>query len=219
MFTEVESAIVYVKESLLSTRRPGMKKLINHMEEQGFFEAPCSGGNHLCCKHGLVVHTANVIENSLKLGKTLLSKEEFKGMKNSIIICAGLHDLGKMGQGGRPFYVENIVKDGRPTKANPEQRFKQSETKPFMQNKENEHIEHCFRSIMEAYRYIDLSEEEIHAILCHDGLYGSVKYDIMGHETKLQTIIHWGDFWVAQFEEPKFLTGNPESIDEEFEME
>ena len=37
----------YVVDHLLSTKREGMEDLIAYMEEIGFFEAPCSGGNHL----------------------------------------------------------------------------------------------------------------------------------------------------------------------------
>lgn len=43
----------YVVDHLLSTKREGMEDLIAYMEEIGFFEAPCSGGNHLACQFGL----------------------------------------------------------------------------------------------------------------------------------------------------------------------
>ena len=48
----------YVIKKLKSTKRAGISDLIEHMEEIGFFTAPASGGNHLCCEGGLVVHTA-----------------------------------------------------------------------------------------------------------------------------------------------------------------
>lgn len=50
-----------------------------------------------------------------------------------------------------------------------------------------------------AARYIDLTEEEEHAIFYHDGAYGSLAYDLKGHEEPVQTIIHFADFWAAQF--------------------
>lgn len=219
MFDEVENSIEYVKSSLRSTGRAGIEELITYMEKQGFFEAPCSGGNHLCCKYGLVVHSANVLRNAQKIAQVLLTPDEYEELYDSIVIVASLHDVGKAGQNGNSFYVENLVKDGRPTKSKPEQQYKISETKPFMQNKELMHVEHCFRSAIVVQQYIQLTEMEQHAILCHDGLYGSMKYDLMGHETKLQQIVHWADFYAAHFEEPKYLTGNPNSDDEEFEME
>ena len=39
----------FVVDHLLSTKREGMEDLIDYMEQIGFFEAPCSGGNHLAC--------------------------------------------------------------------------------------------------------------------------------------------------------------------------
>lgn len=214
-----KNSIDYVKNSLLATGRKGMESLIVYMENQGFFEAPCSGGNHLCCKYGLVVHSANVLRNALKIAETLLLPDEFESLYDSIVISASLHDVGKAGQKLVPYYVENIVKDGRPTKTNPVQKYKQSDTKPFMQNKDLLHIEHCIRSVVVVQQFIELSELEQHAILYHDSLYGPLKYEVVGHETKLQQIIHYADFWASHFEETKNLTGTPDSEDEEFEME
>lgn len=219
MLEIVENSINYIKNSLLATNRAGMSNLIEYMEAQGFFEAPCSGGNHLCCKHGLAVHSANVLRNALKIAETLLTPDEFESLYDSIVISATLHDLGKAGQKQVPYYIENIVKDGRPTKANPVQKYRQSDSKPFMQNKDLLHIEHCIRSVVIVQQFIELSELEQHAILYHDSLYGPLKYEIVGHETKLQQIIHYADFWASHFEETKNLTGTPDSEDDEFEME
>lgn len=44
----------FVVDKLRSTNREGMEDLLNYMTECGFFDAPCSGGNHLCCQYGLV---------------------------------------------------------------------------------------------------------------------------------------------------------------------
>ena len=37
-----------IKELLLSTNRGGMEDLLEIMEEEGFFTAPCSRAYHLC---------------------------------------------------------------------------------------------------------------------------------------------------------------------------
>ena len=194
----------YVIKNLKATRRKGMNKLLDHMEDIGFFTAACSGGNHLACECGLVVHTANVMQMAEKLGKVFLG-EKFPEMRNSIRISAGLHDLGKCGQFGKAYYVENWIKDGRPTKANPEQRYKLSESKPYEVNKELLHVDHPIRSIVEASQYIELTEEEYFAILYHDGLYGSMAYELKGKERPLQTLLHFADYWCAQFVEEKTL--------------
>lgn len=195
----------YVRKSLKATKRPGITDLLEHMEEVGFFTAACSGGNHLCCDGGLVVHTANVMRMAEKLGKVFFGPEKFKEMRDSIRISAGLHDLGKCGQFGKRYYIENMIKDGRPTKANPEQRYKRSESKPFEQNKDLLHVDHPIRSVIEATLYIELTEEEQFAILYHDGLYGSLAYELKGKERPLQTLLHFADYWSAQFVEGKTL--------------
>ena len=200
----IKDSTDYVIKSLKATRRKGMSKLLNHMEDIGFFTAACSGGNHLACECGLVVHTANVMRMAEKLGMVFFP-EKFKEMKNSIRISAGLHDLGKCGQFGKAYYVENWIKDGRPTKANPEQRYKLSESKPYEVNKELLHVDHPIRSIVEASQYIELTEEEYFAILYHDGLYGSMAYELKGKERPLQTLLHFADYWCAQFVEEKTL--------------
>lgn len=199
----VKESSDYVRKTLKATKRAGIEDLLEHMEEIGFFTAACSGGNHLCCDSGLVVHTANVMKLADKLGKVLLGPEKFKEMRNSIRIAAGLHDLGKCGQFGKKYYVENMVKDGRPTKAEPEQKYKRSDSKPFMQNKDLLHVDHPIRSVIEATLYIELTEEEQFAILYHDGLYGSLAYELKGKERPMQTLLHFADYWSAQFEEGK----------------
>ncbi len=187
-------------ELLLSTQRAGMDKLIDWMENNGFFTSPCSGGNHLAKEGGLVEHSLNVLcimqDMSFLLcdGPEILSKEQ----QDSIIICALLHDLGKCGDYGKPGYVPNMIKDGRPTKAEPEQKYKQSETKPFEVNKELIPVDHEIRSVKIASKFIDLTEEEELAILWHNGLYGNFKYQIQGKETPLYLLLHFADMWASR---------------------
>ena len=56
--------------------------------------------------------------------------------------------------------------------------------------------------------YIDLTEEEQHAILYHNGLYGPLKYEIQGNETPLYMIIHFADLWASRVVEGKFKDEN-----------
>lgn len=194
----------YVVDTLLETKREGMEELVDYMEEIGFFNAPCSGGNHLACEFGLVQHTRNVMIQAENIGYALLGKEKYSEIHDSVMIVAALHDLGKCGQFGKQYYVSNMIKDGRPTKANPEQKYKISDTKPFEINKDLLKVDHCIRSIALATLYIDLTEEEQHAILYHDGLYGALKYEIVGNETPLYMILHWADMWSSRVIETKY---------------
>lgn len=197
---------------LMSTEREGMGNLIAWMERNGFFEAPCSGGHHLAKEGGLLEHSMNVLnvlqDMSFLLctGPAGLTEEQ----QDSIILCALLHDLGKCGDHGKPGYVPNMVKDGRPTKAEPEQKYKQSESKPFEVNKDLIPVDHEIRSVKIASKYIELTEEEELAILWHNGLYGNFKYQIQGKETPLYLLLHFADMWASRIVEAKKEEEQPE---------
>lgn len=186
-------------ESLKKTEREGIEDLIDLMEEIGFFKAPASGGNHCFGEGGLAEHSLNVMHTAEKISVGLLgSKNITDEIRNSIVIAALLHDLGKCGDHGKPMYVFNMIKDGRPTKAEPEQKYKQSESKPWKRNLQLLPIDHATRSIKLATLCIDLTEEEEFAIRYHDGLYETANYGVKGHETQLYMILHWSDMWSSR---------------------
>lgn len=177
----------YVVDHLLATKREGMEDLIAYMEDCGFFSAPCSGGYHLACEFGLVHHTKHVMIIAENIGYALLGKNKYEGIRESVIIAAALHDLGKMGQFEKPNYVPNVLKGGKP-----------SDTKPFKTNPDLMYVDHEIRSVAIASMFIDLTEEEQFAILYHNGLYGPLKYSLQGKETPLFMIIHWADMWASR---------------------
>lgn len=195
MNTETREKIINL---LMSTGRDGMSNLVQWMDDNGFFTAPCSGGNHLAKEGGLAEHSLNVLDlmDDIYSGGKL--DEDAKISADSVIICALLHDLGKCGDYGKPGYVPNMVKDGRPTKAEPEQKYKQSESKPFEVNKELTPIDHEVRSVKIASKFIELTEEEELAILWHNGLYGTFKYQIQNKETPLYLLLHFADMWASR---------------------
>lgn len=177
-----------IKQSLMKTGREGMEDLIDFMDEVGFFTAPCSGGNHLCKEGGLAEHSMNVMFTAEKLSVSLFGGKNITDeMRNSIVIAALLHDLGKVGDFEKQLYIPNILKSG-----------KQSDAKPFMRNKALSNVPHAIRSIKLATLYIDLTEDEEWAILTHDGLYDFMKYEMTGHETWLSLLIHWADMWSSK---------------------
>lgn len=182
---------------LRSTRREGIDDLILAMHEGGFFTAPCSGKYHLAEDGGLAAHSLNVYRTMCAMSNALAPEMFYE----DLIIPALLHDLGKMGQFGKPNYVVNMIKDGRPTKAEPEQKYKQSEAEPFKTNPDLMYIGHEVRSVAIASRYINLTEEEQSAILFHNGLYGSFKYEIQGKEFPLYMLLHFSDMWVSRVTE------------------
>ena len=195
-----------IKELLLSTKREGIENLIKHMEEQGFFKAPCSTQYHLSKEEGLAEHSCNVLEIAFEIARVLYPEIP----RDSLIICSLLHDIGKMGQYNKPNYVPNMLK-GRATKANSNPEPYQSTAKPYISNPELLHVDHEVRALSIISKFIDLTEEEQQAILWHNGLYGSFKYQIQGNETPLYLILHYADMWASRVVETK------ESVIEETE--
>lgn len=170
---------------LRSTKRPGIEKLLEYMEKNGFYTSPCSGGNHLAEDGGLAKHSLNVYEYMYKFREAVRSVTPEDEIE--LIICALLHDLGKMGQFEKAGYVENILKSG-----------KRSESKPFEVNKELIYIPHEVRSVAIATQFIPLTEEEQFAILMHNGMYGDFKYCLKGRETPLYLLLHFADMWCSR---------------------
>ena len=181
---------------LLSTKRDGMASLLAWMEINGFFTSPCSTQHHLSCEGGLAEHSLNVWNLMTDMADTLLSEEKRKEMYQSIIICSLLHDIGKAGQFGKPGYVENYLskrdKDGNPIR---------SEAKPYVANAELLNVPHEIRALAIISKFIDLTEEEQFAILYHNGLYGDLKFQISGKETKLYMLLHFADMWASRVTE------------------
>lgn len=186
-----------IKELLLSTKREGIENLIKHMEEQGFFKAPCSTQYHLSKEGGLAEHSLNVYKQANIFAATCLDPDDYDKMHDSIVITALLHDIGKMGQFNKTNYVPNMLK-GRATKANPNPEPYQSTAKPYISNPELLYVDHEVRALSIISKFIDLTEEEQQAILWHNGLYGSFKYQIQGNETPLYLILHYADMWASR---------------------
>lgn len=173
---------------LRQTKREGIEDLINAMETGGFFDAPCSGQYHLAEEGGLAKHSLNVYTVMTHLTDTLAMGDI---ADETIIITAILHDLGKMGDYGKPNYVENVLK----------KTGKRSESKPFETNKALCYVPHEIRSAIIAERYIKLAEEEEHAIIYHNGMYSDLKYSFQGHETRLDLLLHFADMWCSRVTE------------------
>lgn len=196
----VENAVkAEIVDTLKKTGREGIGDLIAYMEEAGFFTAPASGGNHSFGDGGLAEHSLNVLHIAEKFSVVLFGGKEITDeIRNSVVIAALLHDLGKCGDYGKQMYVPNMIKDGRPTQKEPEQKYKQSEAKPWKRNPGLLPLDHATRSIKLATLFIDLTEDEEFAIRYHDGLYETANYGVKGHETQLYMILHWADMWSSR---------------------
>lgn len=180
---EIKEKIEYF---LRQTKRDGIEDLLKYMDKAGFYTAPASTKYHGAVEGALALHSLIVCNVALDLAAAWCSNEWLEYNRASLIICALLHDLGKAGQFNKPLYVDNILKKGR------------SEAQPFKINDELMTLDHEIVSVIEASKYIELTEDEQRAIAWHNGLYGAFKYQIPGKETRLYMIIHFADLWASR---------------------
>ena len=180
-----------IEKLLKATKREGIEDLCTWMEASGFYTAPASSLYHSVEEGGLAQHSMNVMDCARSIAIALQGKKWWGSNKDSVTICALLHDLGKCGDYQKPFYKENILKSTG----------KRSEKKPYERNKDLPNIPHAFRSAIIVNRFIDLTEDEEYAIMYHDGLYdretGGMSV-VPGHETPLLLILHWADMWASK---------------------
>lgn len=176
-----------IDKLLLDTKREGIEDLVSYLNDIGFYDAPASTRFHGAETGALAKHSLNVMNCARTLAIAWMGKKWYQEHQDSITICALLHDLGKAGQFGKPLYIENILKSG-----------KASDAQPFKTNDDLKTLPHEIVSVVEATKFIDLTEDEQRAIAWHNGLYGIFKYDIQGKEDELYMIIHFADMWASR---------------------
>lgn len=173
------------------TEREGIEDLIQWMNENGFFDAPCSSKYHLSKPGGLAEHSLNVFRTAFSLLESFYLKPGNKftyDFIDSIIICTLLHDIGKAGQYGKPNYCTGAEMHSG-------EGFAGHFT--YETNKDLLYVPHEIRSIAIISKFIQLTEEEQFAIIYHNGLYSELK-SIKGNETPLYMILHFADLWAAR---------------------
>lgn len=181
-----------IENLLQETKRPGMQSLLYWMDQNGFYDAPCSSKYHLAKPGGLAEHSLNVFRIAISILPDLVkdqSKISFS-LVDSVVICSLLHDLGKVGQFGKPNYRITNETAMKFAAASAE----------YETNKELLYVPHEIRSVVIASKFIDLTEEEQFAILYHNGLYGELK-GFKGQETPLYLILSYADLWAARITE------------------
>lgn len=167
---------------LFLSDRCNVDDVLMFLENNGFYTAWASTSYHYNVKGGLCAHTLNVIDYALKLAKTFDSKVSTE----SIILCACVHDWGKMN-----YYVPNTLKSG-----------KLSGTKPMKIDPTLMIKNHAMRSLNMASKFFDLTESEKVCILSHDGFFENANREYMLGLDELLYIVHSADLYVARFVEP-----------------
>jgi 23S rRNA maturation-related 3'-5' exoribonuclease YhaM len=172
-------------KSLVIDRKEQFDRLIHFMEnETSWMNAPASTKHHLCRKGGLLEHSVNVAETMLKI-KAAIAPEI---SDESCVIVALLHDLGKVGMPGRPQYLVNEPSEKQ-------KKYGYKPDYPYRFNSELTYLSVPIRSIYLALQYISLTEEEVQAIVYHDGQYVEDNRSCATHEEPLTLLLQYADSW------------------------
>ncbi len=169
----------------VTERRAEFAALMAFIEnETSYLTAPASTRFHLCRESGLLEHSVNVAETLLQIKNTLapdISDE-------SCVIVGLLHDLGKAGMPGKPQYLKN-----EPTPKQKAYGFPAS--KPYRFNQDLLYLSVPVRSLYLVAGRFPLTEEEVQAIVYHDGQYVEDNRSVATHEERLTLLLQYADSW------------------------
>ncbi|MCD6364850.1 MAG: metal-dependent phosphohydrolase [Planctomycetes bacterium] len=176
-----------IENELSATNRRGIDKLIDYLNESGFFTAPASTRFHNAFEGGLADHSHNVF----KLFNKQVSSLELNVPYKSVVISSLLHDLCKAGayiSEGGSYYWNHSQPSG-----------------------------HAKLSIERIEKFIELTETEKNLIKFHMGLYGTGEFDKRNggeyslmelvnasNQNKAVSLFYWCDDFEAKFGEKYF---------------
>lgn len=173
-----------LKEKVV-TRKAEFQSLMEFVEkETEYLTTPASIKYHLCRERGLLEHSVNVAENLLKI-KNVLAPEI---SDESCVIVALLHDLGKAGMPGEPQYLKNEPSQKQKAYGYPA-------STPYRFNKDLLYLSVPVRSLYLAASRFPLTEEEVQAIVYHDGQYVEDNRSVAAKEEKLTLLLQYADNW------------------------
>ena len=160
----------------VESRREEFLKFMEFIEtETEYLTAPASTKFHLCKEGGLLEHSVNVAETLLKIKNTIAAEIS----DESCVIVALLHDLGKVGMPSKPQYIKNLQKS----------------YPPYKFNNDLIYLSVPVRSLYLIGDKISLTEEEVQAIIYHDGQYVDDNHSVAGHEEKFTLLLQYADSW------------------------
>jgi len=172
-------------KDIVADRKEQFEELMNFVEkETEYMTTPASTKFHLNRESGLLEHSVNVAETLLKIKAILAPQID----DESCVIVALLHDLGKAGMPGKPQYLVN-----EPTPR--QKQYGYPATYPYRFNNDLTYLSVPVRSIYLALQYIMLSEEEVQAIVYHDGQYVDDNKSVATNEKPLTLLLQYADNW------------------------
>ena len=169
----------------VAIRKKEFEGLMSYIEgETSYMTAPASTKYHLCREQGLLEHSVNVAENLLKIKAVLAPSIS----DESCVIVGLLHDLGKAGMPGQPQYIKN-----EPT---PKQKaYGYPASTPYRFNKDLLYLSVPIRGLYLIASRFPLTEEEVQAIVYHDGQYVDDNRSVAAREEKLTLLLQYADNW------------------------
>lgn len=172
-------------KALVVDRKAQFERLIAFMEnETTWLTSPASTKYHLCVEGGLLEHSVNVAESMLKIREALAPEIS----EESCVIVSLIHDLGKVGMPGNPQYLIN-----EPSEKQLKYGYKPDA--PYRFNKDLTYLSVPIRSLFLASKYIDLTEQEVQAVVYHDGQYVEDNRSVAKNEEPLTLLLQYADSW------------------------
>lgn len=172
-------------KALVVNRKAQFNRLIAFMEEETtWLTSPASTKYHLCVEGGLLEHSVNVAESMLKIRETLAPEIS----EESCVIVSLIHDLGKVGMPGNPQYLIN-----EPSEKQLKYGYKPDA--PYRFNKDLTYLSVPIRSLFLTSKYIDLTEQEVQAVVYHDGQYVEDNRSVAKNEEPLTLLLQYADSW------------------------
>ncbi|MDO8686493.1 MAG: phosphohydrolase [Clostridiales bacterium] len=172
-------------KTLVVNRKEQFKELIRFMEnETAWLISPASTRFHLYEEGGLLHHSVNVADTILRVKACLaphISDE-------SCVVVALLHDLGKAGMPGNPQYIVNEPSDKQ-------KMYGYKPEYPYRFNQQLTYLSVPVRSVYLISKYMELTEEEVQAIIYHDGQYVEDNRSVATHEEPLTLLLQYADSW------------------------
>lgn len=154
-------------------------------KETTWFTAPASIKYHLNIEHGLMIHSVNVASIMLELKNTLIPEIP----DESCVIVGLFHDVGKIGMPHAPRYLKKNAS--------------------YVYNENQIEISSAARSLYLVSKFIPLTDEEVQAILYHDGQYIPENKPISHRECALTLLVTFADTWAAAMEDGRLKITKP----------
>jgi hypothetical protein len=188
-----------------------MEKLLHmYSEDQLGMElimAPASGKAHFHSAYvgGYIDHVMNVCKNSIgQMNQFKANGGTIDFEVEELLFAALHHDLGKLGDLGKPYYVEQESDWHR-----------KNQGSLFKQNPNINYFDVTHRALWLLQEYgIKFTQKEMLGIMLADGLYnkGNEKYFISYDEnfqlkTELPYLLHWADHMSCRIENSEYKNG------------